>query len=69
MVFCYECHEELVHNPVLLPEDIGAFARLVAKHGLAEVEKSDSRELICGRVILFHEVIAAGLKALLSADC
>src|SRR5580765_5408156 len=20
-VFCYECHEELLHNPVLLPDD------------------------------------------------
>jgi hypothetical protein len=22
VVFCYECHEELIHNPVILPEDI-----------------------------------------------
>jgi len=28
-VFCYECHEELLHNPVLLPEDVGRFAELV----------------------------------------
>src|SRR4051812_10815001 len=35
-VFCYECHEELLHNPVLLPKDIDAFARLVRIRGLSE---------------------------------
>jgi hypothetical protein len=28
-VFCYECHAELLHNPVLLPEDIDSLAKLV----------------------------------------
>ena len=28
-VFCYECHEELIHNPVFLPEDIRNLAELV----------------------------------------
>ena len=27
--YCYECHEELLHDPVLLPEDIRAFSELV----------------------------------------
>src|SRR4051812_41072416 len=30
-VFCYECHEEVLHNPVLTPEDIRMFAELVAQ--------------------------------------
>jgi hypothetical protein len=66
VVFCYECHEELVHNPVLLPEDISRFAELVKQRGLAEEVKPDSRELIAGRVALFHEVIACGLASLLT---
>lgn len=64
-LFCYECHEELIHNPVLLPEDISQFAELVKLRGLSEVVKTDSREAIAGRVKLFHEVIVCGLAALL----
>jgi hypothetical protein len=65
VVFCYECHEELIHNPVLLPEDITRFAALVRQRGLSEEMKTESRELIAGRVALFHEVIARGLSSLL----
>lgn len=66
VVFCYECHEELVHNPVLLPEDISRFAELVKQRGLSEEIKTESREPIAGRVALFHEVIACGLASLLN---
>ena len=62
MTFCYECHEELLHNPVLLPEDIACFADLVESRGLAESLKSEDRSKIAGRVALFHEVIARGLS-------
>jgi hypothetical protein len=65
VVFCYECHEELIHNPVFLPEDIARFAALVRQRGLSEEIKTESRELIAGRVALFHEVIARGLASLL----
>lgn len=64
VVFCYECHEELIHNPILLPEDIARFAALVKAKGFAEVSKSESRAPISGRITLLHEVIARGLKAL-----
>lgn len=63
-VFCYECHELLLHNPVLLPEDVAAFATLVRDHGLDEDQKPQTAELIAGRVRLFHDVIRAGLAAL-----
>lgn len=66
VVFCYECHEELIHNPVLLPEDIASFAKLVRARGHSEETKSKSRLPIAGRVELMHEVIAAGLAALLT---
>lgn len=65
VVFCYECHEELIHNPVFLPEDIARFAALVRQRGLSEEMKTASRALIAGRVALFHEVIARGLASLL----
>lgn len=68
VLFCYECHEELIHNPVFLPEDIENFAQLVRARGLAEDEKCESRLPIAGRIRLLHEVIAAGLAALLAEE-
>jgi hypothetical protein len=71
--FCYECHEELLHNPVLLPDDISKFAELVKRRGLREEEKNEGRSRIAGRVVLFHEVIARGIAAALEeageSDC
>ena len=63
-VFCYDCHEELVHNPVFLPDDVEAFAELVQNRGLAETTKSDSRKKLAGRIELLHEVIARGIREL-----
>jgi len=63
-VFCYECHEELIHNPVFTPDDIQKFAALVKQEGLEEQQKTDSREKIAGRIQLLHEVIRAGLNKL-----
>jgi hypothetical protein len=63
-VYCYECHEELLHNPVFTPADIQRFAGLVRRRGLSEDEKPASRVKLAGRVELFHEVIQAGLQAL-----
>jgi hypothetical protein len=65
-VFCYECHEELLHNPVLLPEDVARFAQLVRIRGLSETVKSEDCPKLAGRVSLFHELIARGLKTLLA---
>jgi hypothetical protein len=63
-VYCYECHEELLHNPVLLPEDIQALAELVKQRNLDEESKPEHREKIAGRIILLHDVISMGLKVL-----
>jgi hypothetical protein len=63
-IFCYECHEELIHNPVFLPRDIEQFARLVSERGLCETEKPNDRSKISGRIKLLHEVIERGLAAL-----
>ena len=64
-IYCYECHEELLHNPVFLPEDILRFAELVRKNGLAEDKKTASREKLAGRIKLLHDVVESGLKRLL----
>ena len=64
-IFCYECHEELLHNPVLLPEDVEAFAVLVKNRGLNEEHKPQDREKIAGRIRLLNEVIAEGILVLL----
>ena len=63
-VFCYECHEELLHNPVLLPEDVERFASLVKQRGLSEERKTSDRSKLGGRILLLHEVLARGLQAL-----
>ncbi len=62
-VFCYECHEVLLHNPVLLPDDVKRFSALVRKRGLSEDEKPDDYARIAGRIMLFHDVIARGLAS------
>lgn len=64
-VFCYECHEELLHNPVLLPEDVSGLAELVRQRGYSETEKPLDRSRIGGRIRLFHEVVRAGIQELL----
>jgi len=66
-VFCYECHEELLHNPVFLPQDIERFAELVERHGLNEQTKPEDRGQIAGRVMLLRDVIATGLQELLTS--
>jgi hypothetical protein len=61
-VFCYDCHEELLHNPILLSEDIERFSKIVAARGIGEKSKTESLEKIAERIKLFHEVIDKGLK-------
>ncbi len=63
-IFCYECHEELLHNLVLLPEDLEILSRLVRARGLGEDVKPAGKELLAGRIRLLHEAIAVGLRAL-----
>ena len=66
--FCYECHEELLHNPVLLHTDIERFAELVRLRGFNESQKSVSKDKIARRIELLHEVIEKGIKSLLVAE-
>jgi len=61
-LFCYDCHEELLHNPVLLPEDIDLFSIIVQNKGLSEHEKTASREKLGRRIMLFREIIRRGLE-------
>lgn len=60
--FCYECHEELIHNPVFLPEDIRRFSELAKAHGFDESVKTRDRSKLAGRIKLLHEVIETGLR-------
>jgi hypothetical protein len=63
-VFCYDCHEELLHNPVFLPVDIARLAGLVRERLLDEDRKTESKDKIAGRIELLHEIIQLGLKGL-----
>ena len=67
-VFCYECREELIHNPVLLHVDVERLAELVRLRGLAEEEKAADRSRISGRVRLLHEAISLGIQQLLERE-
>jgi len=67
-VFCYECHEDLLHNPVLNPPDLARFAELVHIRGLSEEQKSEDRTLLAGRVKLLQEVFARGLASILADE-
>ena len=64
-VFCYDCHEELIHNPVYLPEDITNFAILVKRLQLNEEVKEASKDKLARRIELLHEVIKRGIRSLL----
>jgi hypothetical protein len=63
-VFCYNCHEELLHNPVFLPCDIALLADLVKERRLDEDVKTESKDKIAGRIRLLHEIIRRGLEEL-----
>jgi hypothetical protein len=65
---CYDCHEELLHNPVLLPPDVVSFSRLVRERQLCEGEKTESKEKLAGRIRLLHEALALGIERLLKAE-
>jgi len=54
----------MLHNPVLLTEDIDTFSEIVRARGFDEDIKPRDYNRIGGRIRLFHEIIAAGLKAL-----
>lgn len=63
-VFCYDCHEELLHNPIFLPIDIARLADLVKARHLNENIKTESKDKIAGRIKLLHEIIQRGIGAL-----
>ena len=63
-VFCYDCHEELLHNSVFLPADIARLAGLVKERRLDEDIKTESKDKIAGRIRLLHDIIQRGLEEL-----
>jgi hypothetical protein len=67
-LFCFDCHELLLHNPVLLPEDIQRFSQLVDQRGLSEHLKPEGTTMIAERIKLVHEVISRGLVMLLNDE-
>ena len=66
--FCYECHEELLHNPVFLTKDISRFAELAKQRHLTESKKPERKARIAGRIKLLHEVIEKGLETMLRTE-
>ncbi len=63
-IFCYDCHEELLHNPVFTKDNLALYSRIVFARGLNEDIKTNSREKLAERIKLLHEAIEIGLKQL-----
>lgn len=68
VVLCYDCHEELIQNPVFLSKDIEKFKKLVKFRKLAENEKPEDKKKLAGRIELLNEVIEAGIEKLLKKE-
>jgi len=66
--FCYDCHEEILHNPVFLPEDVSKFAKLVELRRLMEPKKTANKKKLGGRIVLLHEVLELGIDRLLAKE-
>lgn len=66
--YCYDCHEELLHNPVFRPIDVRRFAKLVKLRKLSETEKTASRKKLAGRIKLLHKVLELGIEKLLEIE-
>jgi hypothetical protein len=62
-VFCYSCGEEILHNPAMTMADLALFAGLVRARGIDALPDGDREAAL---VLLFHEVIATGLRTLSS---
>lgn len=56
------CHEELLHNPVLLPEDVERLSEVVKARCIGEEAKEESLNKLAERIKLFHEIIDKGLN-------
>ena len=67
-LFCYECHEELLHNPIVLPESINKLKKLIRKMGYHESSKGASRKKIAQRIKLFQEIISLGIDELTTRE-
>jgi hypothetical protein len=63
-VFCYPCGEEILHNPPLTKANLQRFAALVRRRNIAALPDGEREAAI---ILLFHEVIVAGLKVLFEA--
>jgi hypothetical protein len=61
-VFCYDCHEELLHNPIFLPVDIAHLAALVKERRLDEDRKTESKDKIAGRIKLLMKLSNKDLR-------
>ena len=51
----------MIHNPILLPEDIKKLAEIVKRKKLNENTKPGHRKKIGQRIRLFQEIISIGI--------
>ena len=65
-IFCYDCGEVLLHNPVLLPEDISKLSELYRLKNVNEDDKADNMLKYRERITLFHEIMQKGLDMVLT---
>ena len=64
-IYCYDCHELLLHNPVLLPNDVERLREIIVARGYGERMKERGYRKLAGRIRLLHDAIDLGLDGLL----
>ena len=63
-LFCFDCHEVMLHNPVFTRENIQTLRQIIHKHNLNEDEKEKGYTKVKERIKLLQTVIEEGLKKL-----
>lgn len=58
----------MLHNPVILPEDIDRLATIIRAKGLNEDTKSDSKDKLAARIMLLQDIIHKGIDAVSNQD-
>ena len=64
--YCYDCHEELLHNPIILKSEMDKLAEIFKIIGANEDVKTERKDKLKQRIITLKEVIRKGIDICLS---
>jgi len=64
--YCYDCHEELLHNPIILKTEMDKLSEIFKIIGANEDVKTESKDKLKQRIVTLKEVIRKGIDIYLS---